>query len=423
MQMRFEASQKGLAEYSWTIKVNGSTLFSQVSSADFLDFDFNRTAIQQDVEVQLQTTNFATCQGNVESDDFIVPVADNITVSFTATPLTQTWPNATVTITNNTTPGTWQYLWDFGDGITSNAINPGSHTYSTWGTYPITVTVTNGACIGTQTNSITINPIPPTLDFTYNPASGCAPLTVQFTNTSVNANPTSFQWDFGPGEVPSAAINPVHTFVTPGIYSITLTASDNGGGTLSVTKNQIIEVFESPVAQFNIKPTQVSAPGDVYTDNRSFGATSYLWDFGDGTTSTLFEPIHKYNSAGTFDIMLVATNAGGCRDTALIESAVAVIEGAKLLIPNAFSPGRDGPGSGDGKNDTFFPLMRGVVEFQMTVFNRWGELLFETRDAEDGWNGYYKGKLCQQDVYVYKIVAKYENGDTITKVGDIHLIR
>jgi gliding motility-associated-like protein len=110
-------------------------------------------------------------------------------------------------------------------------------------------------------------------------------------------------------------------------------------------------------------------------------------------------------------------------ETALIESAVAVIEGAKLLIPNAFSPGRDGPGSGDGKNDTFIPLMRGVVEFQMTVFNRWGELLFETRDAEDGWNGYYKGKLCQQDVYVYKIVAKYGNGDTITKVGDIHLIR
>jgi gliding motility-associated-like protein len=67
--------------------------------------------------------------------------------------------------------------------------------------------------------------------------------------------------------------------------------------------------------------------------------------------------------------------------------------------------------------------MRGVTEFHMMVFNRWGELLFESNSADTGWDGYYEGKLCQQDVYVYKIVAKYESGDTVTRVGDIHLIR
>lgn len=88
-----------------------------------------------------------------------------------------------------------------------------------------------------------------------------------------------------------------------------------------------------------------------------------------------------------------------------------------------FTPGKDGPGSGDGENDVFLPLMRGVTEFQMLVFNRWGELLFESRSPEVGWDGYFQGRLCQQDVYVYKIVAKYESGDVVTKLGDIHLIR
>ena len=67
--------------------------------------------------------------------------------------------------------------------------------------------------------------------------------------------------------------------------------------------------------------------------------------------------------------------------------------------------------------------MRGVVDFQMLVFNRWGQLLYETKDPDRGWDGYFQGRLCQQDVYVYKIVAKYSNGDTITRAGDIHLIR
>ena len=71
----------------------------------------------------------------------------------------------------------------------------------------------------------------------------------------------------------------------------------------------------------------------------------------------------------------------------------------------------------------FLPLMRGVVEFEMVIFNRWGVLLFESRDSEKGWDGYYNGKLCAQDVYVYKLMASFENGQKIVRVGDINLIR
>jgi gliding motility-associated-like protein len=422
MNMRFEAQQKGLAEYFWTIIVNGSTVFAQ-PDADVITYNFNRSGIQQDVQVRLQTTNFANCQSAVTSNQFSVPVNNNITVSFTATPANQTLPNSTVTITNNTTPGPWQYAWDFGDGTSSTNQNPGTHTYGTYGSYTITLTVTNGSCVKSQSATITINPIPPILDFTYDPASGCAPLTVTFTNTSQYANPSTYVWDFGDGFT-STAIHPVHTYTQAGVYTVILSASDNGGGTTSITKSQIIQVFVSPFAQFVIKPTVVTIPGGkIYTDNQSFGASSYQWNFGDGATSTLFEPNHEYTAEGVYDITLIASNANGCADTLVLSAAVRVERGAQVLIPNAFSPGRDGPGSGDGKNDTFVPMLYNVKEFQMMVFNRWGELLFESRNPEIGWDGYHKGKLCQQDVYIYKIVATYENGNTVVKTGDVHLIR
>jgi len=185
----------------------------------------------------------------------------------------------------------------------------------------------------------------------------------------------------------------------------------------------IITVFDKPNAQFALKPAVVYIPGGkLFTNNQSFGASNYTWDFGDGTTSTEFEPEHVYKTDGVFDVTLIASNAQNCSDTTILKTGVRVVKGGQVLVPNAFSPSLGGPG-GSGQNDIFLPLMRGVSNFHMMVFNRWGEMLFETSNPESGWDGYYKGKLCQQDVYVYKIIAKYENGETITKVGDINLIR
>ncbi len=424
MSLRFEAQQKGLPEYSWTISINGTIVLSTASGQDILNYDINRVGIPQNIEVTLRTRNFAGCLSPATIQLLVVPALDNITVDFTATPLTQTLPTSTVTITNNTTPGNWEYNWDFGDGTTSAAVNPGSHTYGNYGTFTITLTVTNNICVQQQTVTVTINPIPPILDFSYDPPSGCAPLTVSFTNLSQFADPTTYYWQFGTGEGTSRAENPVYTYNRPGIYSVTLSATNVLGDTVLITKAGIIEVFENPVASFAVAPTVLYIPGDkMYTSNRSLGASSYWWDFGDGGTSSEREPIYVYKEEGNYTIQLVASSSNGCTDTTTLASAVRVQKGSQLLIPNAFTPGLGGSGSGDGRNDYFLPLMRGVSEFQMLVFNRWGELLFETKNAEVGWDGYYKGKLCQQDVYVYKIIAKYENGNMITRVGDIHLIR
>lgn len=426
MKMQFEAVQKGLVEYAWTINVNGVTLFTQIGPEAVLPFDFNRAAAQQDVEVELQTTNGFNCVSTVTTKTFTVPPDDNISISFTASPLLQTLPNSVVTITNNTTPGPWTQAWDFGDGTTFTGANPGSHDYGTYGEFTITLTVTNNICVLTQSVMIRIDPIPPVLDFSYDPPSGCAPLRVTFTNLSQFADPSTYYWQFGTNEGVSHAINPVYTYTRPGLYSVSLSATNVLGDTVMITKSQIIEVFPSPLAQFTANPDTVYVPGGkVFLNNQSIGGTDYEWDFGNGNGSSLFEPsaVEYRVEAGdeeNFTISLAVTNSFGCTDTAT--AVIRAIKGQQILTPNAFTPSRSGPGS-TNPSDTFLPMVRGVKEFHMMIFNRWGQLMFESRSETRGWDGYFNGKLCQQDVYVYKIKATYDNNVEVTRVGDIHLIQ
>lgn len=423
LQIRTEAKQKGLSNYEWTIMVNGLVVLNSTTSGEALNYDFMRVAVDQNVIISLKTTNFANCESAISSQSLIVPKLNNLNASFTATPASQTLPSSTVTINNTSNTGPWTYRWNFGDSTTSTNPAITTHTYSTYGTYTIRLTVTDGICSQSQIATVKINPIPPVIDFNYFPPSGCSPLTVLFTNLSKFADPSTYFWKFGDNQGTSHAVDPSYTYYESGVYSVTLSASNVLGDTVRLTKPLIITVFDKPNAQFALKPAVVYIPGGkLFTNNQSFGASNYTWDFGDGTTSTEFEPEHVYKTDGVFDVTLIASNAQNCSDTTILKTGVRVVKGGQVLVPNAFSPSLGGPG-GSGQNDIFLPLMRGVSNFHMMVFNRWGEMLFETSNPESGWDGYYKGKLCQQDVYVYKIIAKYENGETITKVGDINLIR
>src|SRR5690606_19047483 len=173
---------KGLSEYAWVLRVNGTVVTGATGVTDYLEYDFNRLASgDQLVEVSLTTRNLANCQSPLTTRNVTVPQFENVTASFTATPLVQSMPDRTVTLTNTSSSGPWDYLWDFGDGTTSTNPAVSQHTYPDHGTYTIALTVSNGDCSAQQVQSVTINPIPPVLDFTYNPDKGCAPLTVTFT--------------------------------------------------------------------------------------------------------------------------------------------------------------------------------------------------------------------------------------------------
>jgi gliding motility-associated-like protein len=168
----------------------------------------------------------------------------------------------------------------------------------------------------------------------------------------------------------------------------------------------------------------------VYTANLSIGGVEWFWDFGDGEgTSTEFEPSYTYTYPGVYDIYLWVANEYGCEDSLLIEKAVRAEEGGIVATPNVFTPNPDGPGGSGGGignpafNDVFLPIEKGATEFHLQIFNRWGEMLFESYDKNKGWDGYYRGRLSPADVYVYKLDLKLNDGSRITRLGDVMLLR
>jgi gliding motility-associated-like protein len=425
--LSIDAAQKGLAEYTWNIFSNTVLIFTSTTAGENFEYEILRsTSVDQNISIELVTKNLANCDSEVTTGNFLARRTDNMGASFSVTPAVQTLPASTVTITNTTNPGPWEFQWDLGDGSTSDVRDVANHTYETFGIYTISLTVSNNDCTETRSATVRINPIPPILDFDYLPSSGCAPHTVSFINRSRFADPATYLWEFGTGEGTSRAIDPDYTYNRPGVYSVTLSATNELGDTVTLTKELIIEVLRNPVAQFAVYPTTpLNVPGEIlYTDNRSLNAADFIWDFGDGKTSTDFEPQHLYTEEGEFTITLIANNGNGCSDTTALVSGVKTVKSGQLLIPNAFIPNKHGAGSGNAlNNEVFLPLVQLANKFQMMIFNRWGELMFESTNPLVGWDGYYQGKLCAQDVYIYRITVEYENGRTITRTGDINLIR
>ena len=203
------------------------------------------------------------------------------------------------------------WSWNFGDGGTSTQQNP-SHTYSSVGTYIVSLTATNanGSDTETKTNYITVNSCPaPVADFSGTPTSGCASLTVDFTDQSSDA--TSWSWNFGDGGT-STQQNPSHTYSSVGTYIVSLTATNaNGSDTETKTNYITVNSCPAPVADFSGTPTSGCASLTVDFTDQSSDATSWSWNFGDGGTSTQQNPSHTYSSVGTYIVSLTATNANG----------------------------------------------------------------------------------------------------------------
>lgn len=212
--------------------------------------------------------------------------------------------NLNVVNFTNTTPGSGNtYLWNFGDGQTSTEISP-THTYAASGTYTVTLTATNVCGVITETQTVVIVLLP-TANFTANPTTGCAPMTVNFTNSSTGA--TSYLWTFTGGTPASSTDqNPTVVYNTAGLFSVKLKVC-NATGCDSLTKTDFITVGTTPTASF----TSVTSGSTVNFTNTSTGATSYLWNFGDGQTSTVVSPSHTYSADGNYSVTLTATNACG----------------------------------------------------------------------------------------------------------------
>lgn len=322
----------------------------------------------------------------------------------------------------NTGPISYNWNNGLGTGAGPFIVAPNNPT-----TYVVTVSNSCGASVSDSV-VIAFNP-PPTVLALLSGSIACIPSPVTFVDNSITGNIndpiTTWLWDFGDGTT-STTQNSNHIYTDAGTYSVNLTVTTDGGCTNNNASSPIIVNAEPyPDAHFTVNSNVLDLPFDVLIcTNQSTGATTYNWNFGDQGTSTLTDPSYHYSTVGIYQIQLIATSQFGCTDTTYAE----IKTDADLIIPNAFTPNLNGPSGGyytPGalNNDIFFPYASGVVEYKFQVFDRWGELIFETEDFKQGWDGYYRNKICQVAVYVWKAYVKLNNGKVFNKNGDVTLLK
>ncbi len=319
------------------------------------------------------------------------------------------------------------WAWDFGDGGPLKNNQNTSHLYSLTGTYNTQLTVTsNFGCSDSITKIITINPNP-VVNFTAPDTNGCSPLCVNFQST-VSGNITSYVWNYGePGATGNSAdgyycySNNTGSTPTPTAlnFDIILTATTDSGCVSTLTKSNYIIVYPNPIANFNAEPQTVSVmnPG-ITIKNLSMGATVWNWDFGDSTTSTDATPApHEYADTGSYIIMLAVANQYGCTDSTY--RTITIEPEWSFFVPNAFTPDRD------GINDCFQGYGYGLLEYKMTIFDRWGNKIYETKHYDEPWDGRANGgnAIAQKDVYIYQFSIKDIKGRTHTYTGTVTLVR
>jgi len=331
---------------------------------------------------------------------------------------TCTHPNITIQNTSVARTGSSlsaaQFFWDFGDGNTSTAQNPPVHNYSGPGTYSVRlVMIDDSACNSPDTiiQTLVVNQEFVTADFPK-PDVLCEATPINFQNNSQNAS--SYLWTFGNGDQSTDA-TPSYTYAAAGTYMVMLVAYNPNSCNKVDSVSYEFTVAASPTAAFNITPIvpEVNMPYTFH--NQSQGATHYDWDFGDGTNSTEESPTHSFNRSGEFSVCLTATNQYGC--SAKVCKTIRSEVQSLVDVPTGFSP------NGDGTNDVLYVRGYNIEKMDFRVFNRWGELVFESQDINKGWDGTYKGKLQEMEAYAYILEVTFLDGTTANKKGNVTLLR
>jgi gliding motility-associated-like protein len=251
---------------------------------------------------------------------------------------------------------------------------------------------------------------------------GCDNLDVIFSADSLNSN-WSYLWNFGDGQTSQQWGVSGYQFMQSGCYDISLTLTSSNGCSSTLTETNAICVIDNPVASFNVNNQVISTLEPIVTfNNTSYDATSYVWQFGDNTTSIVENPIHQYPAdPALYEVILIASNNIGCVDTAIM--SILLYQELELFVPNTFTP------NDDEYNQVFLPVLTdGFKEssYVLNIFNRWGELIFESHDYKIGWDGTYGDQIfeCQTGTYTWKIsVEVLQTGERKLFHGHVNLIK
>ncbi len=334
--------------------------------------------------------------------------------------------SATISVTpNGGFGGTYFYNWTDANGNVVGTTNPLTVTPAT-APMVYTVSITDNCETPATVNTVTVNwhPVPqPT--FIADVTSGCYPVEVTFTNTTDPSLVGTCLWTFGNNTTSTVCGTSSTIYPLPGVYDVTLQVTSNEGCVGSTTINSMIEAFNYPTANFGFSPSVITVldPTVTFLDSSSTDVTSFEWNFSDTAllgTSNLENPIYVFPDSipNTFYVQLIVTNANGCTDTAY--NSILMNGVFNFYMPNAFTP------NGDGNNDFFFPKGEGVDvnNYDMYIFDRWGERIFETTDFIKQWDGTHMNTPLKGDVYVWKVITKdqYTN-KKYTYTGHVTLIR
>lgn len=360
------------------------------------DTSYVSIRIRDDIaSVQAAATKLVPCESNTYR-------FDNLSVPFTGKPFKAN-----------------SFTWIFGDNSAPVVAGtaPVTHSFPGAGTYNVQLILTDtNYCNAPDTFRLPLR-VSPLVDAVFTtPATGCAPYDAVFQNNSQGGQ--QFIWDFGDGTT-SNAISPIKTYTVPGTYRVKLIVIDNNTCNGIDSTEQTITISGKPTASFTFVPSPAQENIPTTFTNLSTVVPQYKWFFGDGDSLLTFRRDtlvrHQYNQTGTYNACLIAINEFGCPDT--ICRPVPAIINPLVDVVSAFTP------NGDGVNDRAVVYGYGVAKLTFRIYNRWGQLMFETAMPRTGWDGIYNGKPQPMDAYGYTLEAEMVTGEKVKRSGSITLIR
>lgn len=407
-------STGAMLNYSWDFGVPGIT--TDVSTAVSPTYTF---PAEGTYPITLIASSGPNCSDTMVQN---ITIYEPLNVSFTHNDSLCVTNNSFNFVGNVTGPSITQYSWDFGSHANpSNAtsLNVNNVVYDTSGSYPVTLTASFLNCSESAESSVFIFSVP-TVGFTISDELKCEPYPAQFINLSQYEAPLLYSWTFGDGGT-STEENPLYIYYNAGTYSVELTVISTVGcvDTFVLLQQDLVTIHPKPVADFSVDKTETTiCDSQVQFTDLSQGAThiSYFFnEFNSGSTDP--NPVHTYFSDGMHYPTQIVFNQFGCSDTTFRSIA---IEPFVVYVPNTFTP------DGNEYNNDFYPKM-GLepVEWDMKIFNRWGEEVYRSTDYLERWDGTFAGIPCKDDIYSYVITytscAPYANAEVIT--GHVTLLR
>lgn len=298
-------------------------------------------------------------------------------------------------------------------GITGSTFNP---QLAGEGTHQIINTI-SGTCPDADTIEVTVLPLP-VVSFIADNTEGCVDLDVNFTSTGDAG--VLYQWNFGDGFISTSNSTTSFTYDQSGTFDVTLVVTDANGCTNEATYTDYIHTEAAPTANFTFTPQHPDAMDPEITFNDgSLNADSWYWQFDQFDNSTEQNPTYIFPGlSGTYGVTLYVTSVYGCTDS--ITKTISIDQGQLLYVPNTFTP------NGDEHNQMFRVVTNGIdtYEYHMVIYNRWGELIFESNDPNMGWDGTYRGLGVQDGTYSWHITLDDLNTAERQEFhGHVHLLR